>query len=64
MYMQYCHKYQKSNALALKILFIFSVLASGNSCPLLITYANSLDPDIGSDLDPKSLTDSVPKIIF
>ena len=35
-------------------------LASGNFCHLLITFANSLDPDqdqhVGSDLDPNCLT--------
>ena len=36
-----------------------SFLASGYFCRLLITFANSLDPDqndVGSDLDPKRLT--------
>ena len=41
---------------------IFNYLpASGNFCDLLITFANSLDPDqarqnAGSDLDPNCLT--------
>ena len=35
--------------------------ASGNFCPLLITFANSLDPDqawqnVGPDMDPNCLT--------
>ena len=38
-----------------------SFLASGDLCHLLITFANSLDPDqdqhtVGPDLDPNSLT--------
>ena len=38
-----------------------SLPASGNFCHLLITYANSLDPDqaqhnAGPDLDPNCLT--------
>ena len=39
----------------------FTFLASGNFCQLLITFANSLDPDqdrhnVGHDLDPNCLT--------
>ena len=48
-----------------------SFLASGNLCCLLITFANSLDPDqdrqnIGPDLDPNRLTliYSVPEYFF
>ena len=42
-----------------KILNLFQT--SGNFCCMLITFANSLDPDqdrpnVGSDLDPNSLT--------
>ena len=38
-----------------------SFLASGNLCPLLITFANSLDPakdpqNVSFDLDPNHLT--------
>ena len=38
-----------------------SLPASGNFCNLLITFANSLDPDqarqnVGPDLDPNCLT--------
>ena len=38
-----------------------SILASGDFCHLLITFANSLDPDqdwqyVGHDLDPNCLT--------
>ena len=38
-----------------------SFLASGHFCHLLITFANSLDPDqdqqnVGPDLDPNHLT--------
>ena len=41
-----------------------SLPASGNFCGLLITFANSLDPDqalqnVGPDLDPNSLTQMV-----
>ena len=39
----------------------YSLPASGNFCHLLITFANSLDPDqarqnVGPDLDPNCLT--------
>ena len=33
-----------------------SFLASINFCCLLITFANSLDPNIGPDMDPNHLT--------
>ena len=42
--------------------FVFNSLAAkGDSCPLLITFANSLDQDqarqdVGPDLDPTCLT--------
>ena len=42
--------------------FVFnSLLASGNFCHLLLTFANSLDPDqapknVGPDLDPNCMT--------
>ena len=41
--------------------FLSSSLASGDFCCLLITFANSLDPDqdrqnVGPDLDPNCLT--------
>ena len=46
-----------------------SVLASGDFCHLLIFFANSLDPDqdqqnVGPDLDPNCLSDSVQKKFF
>ena len=44
-------------------------MTSGNFCYLLITYANSLELDqdrqnVGPDLDPNSLTHSVPVLFF
>ena len=37
--------------------FVFNSLpARGEFCGLLITFANSLDPDVGSNLDPNCLT--------
>ena len=44
-----------------KISIINSLPASGNVCNLLMTFANSLDPDqdrkdVGPDLDPNCLT--------
>ena len=46
-----------------------SFLYSGNFCNLLVTFANSLDPDqdrqnIGLDLDPNRLTLNVPERFF
>ena len=48
-----------------------SFLASSDFCRLLITFANSLDPDqdqqnVGLDLDPNCLTlaDRVPERLF
>ena len=40
------------------ILTVYSFLASGNFCHLLITFANGLDPDKNKcpDLDPNLLT--------
>ena len=40
--------------------YLYSFLASGNFCSLLITFANSLDPNqdrhnVNADLDPKHL---------
>ena len=44
-----------------KVNILNFILASGDFCRLLITFANSLDPDqdkqsVGPDLDPKRLT--------
>ena len=50
--------------------YVYSFLASGDFCCLLITFANSLDPDQeqqndGPDLDPKPETLIVfKKVIF
>ena len=43
--------------------------ANGNFCHLLISFANSLDPDqarqnVGPDLDPNCLTDVIPERFF
>ena len=47
-----------AKVLARKLYVFNSLPASGNFCHLLITFANSLDPDqacqnVGPDLDPK-----------
>ena len=50
-----------SQGFSLRVVCINSLPASGSFCHLLITFANSLDPDqarqnVGPDLDPNSLT--------
>ena len=45
----------------LSLLAVYSFIASSNFCHLLITFANSYDPDqgrhdVGPDLDPNCLT--------
>ena len=53
-----------------KIIYLSSFPASGNFCRLLITFANSLDPDqaqqnVGPDLDPNCLrSDGIPERVF
>ena len=44
-----------------EVVLYLTLPASGNFCHLLITFANSLDPDqaqqnVGPDLDPNCLT--------
>ena len=60
-----CHgkvKCSQSSGGNVRILCLFNSLhASGHFCPLLITFANSLDPyqarqNVGPDLDPDCLT--------
>ena len=52
---------QKVHGVSRSCSVLNSLSASGNFCHLLITFANSLDPDqarqnVGPDLDPNCLT--------
>ena len=54
-------KFTLAKVLARSCSLFISLPASGDFCHLLITFANSLDPDqarqnVGPDLDPNCLT--------
>ena len=51
----------RGSCMSVTFFLVISFLASGDVCRLLITFANSLDPDqdrqnVGPDLDPNHLT--------